>query len=401
MAGLLDIYTDPQQAGMLGMTAGLLQAGGPSRMPVSFGQAISGGLLQGAQMQEAARRAQLSTALLNAQTQGITLANEQAVRQNKAIEDYAAQLPPSQAAVLRANPSAFIKAMTDFHALSPGQQLFQGTNPVATVAPNLSFQNTGGAVVGVNPQTGQPVTSMPTSVTPSAVLGANVTMRGQDIGATTAARGQNITLRGQDLSYGKGRFAAPQEVTGADGKPMMVQLDTHTGELVDANSKMPVTGIGPKLNQPTQPTVGQVAMVKAAGEDLTRYEDLLLPKDTKGERHLDRNVLWGTNIPFAAGGGFSAATQTKNREAYSALRNAIAAKLRLETGAQANDQEISEIAARFQPTPMDTEASAKDKVQRLKAFMSNTLSMTRGGNAAPQSAAPTILKFDAQGNPIP
>jgi len=68
MAGILSYFQDPGAAGGLGLATGLLQAGGPSRMPVSFGQALSTGLLQGTNMQEAARRANMNADLLNAQT---------------------------------------------------------------------------------------------------------------------------------------------------------------------------------------------------------------------------------------------------------------------------------------------------------------------------------------------
>lgn len=47
MAGLLDYLDDPTTAGLLSMGAGLLSASGPSRTPVSFGQAIGQGLLGG------------------------------------------------------------------------------------------------------------------------------------------------------------------------------------------------------------------------------------------------------------------------------------------------------------------------------------------------------------------
>ncbi|MEX3667995.1 hypothetical protein AB3X82_07305 [Paraburkholderia phenoliruptrix] len=41
--GLMGMYTNPQTAGMLGMAQGLLAAAGPSRIPVSMGQALGSG----------------------------------------------------------------------------------------------------------------------------------------------------------------------------------------------------------------------------------------------------------------------------------------------------------------------------------------------------------------------
>lgn len=49
--GLMNLYANPQLAGMLGMSQGLLSASGPSRLPVSMGQALGagvGGMQQGA-----------------------------------------------------------------------------------------------------------------------------------------------------------------------------------------------------------------------------------------------------------------------------------------------------------------------------------------------------------------
>lgn len=82
--GLLDFYQNPSEQGMLGLSAGLLQAGGPQRFPVSFGQALSGGLLQGSQMQAAAKRAELDAALINAHTQHF-MSQSDALKQKTAM----------------------------------------------------------------------------------------------------------------------------------------------------------------------------------------------------------------------------------------------------------------------------------------------------------------------------
>jgi hypothetical protein len=42
--GLMGIYANPQSAGLMGMAQGLLAASGPSRMPVSMGQALGAGM---------------------------------------------------------------------------------------------------------------------------------------------------------------------------------------------------------------------------------------------------------------------------------------------------------------------------------------------------------------------
>ena len=66
--GLLGNMMNPEMMGLLGASAGLMQAGGPSRMPVSLGQAMGQGLMggmhgyqQGAQfgMQQALHKAKM------------------------------------------------------------------------------------------------------------------------------------------------------------------------------------------------------------------------------------------------------------------------------------------------------------------------------------------------------
>lgn len=44
--GLMQMYSNPQMAGLLGMSQGLLSAAGPSRLPVSMGQALGAGMGQ-------------------------------------------------------------------------------------------------------------------------------------------------------------------------------------------------------------------------------------------------------------------------------------------------------------------------------------------------------------------
>lgn len=56
--GLYDGLMNPENQGLIGLSAGLLQAGGPSRMPVGLGQALGGGLMAGMQQQQQAQQFQ-------------------------------------------------------------------------------------------------------------------------------------------------------------------------------------------------------------------------------------------------------------------------------------------------------------------------------------------------------
>ena len=81
----------------------------------------------------------------------------------------------------------------------------------------------------------------------------------------------------------------------------------------------------------------------------------------------DKGIIAKMNVPFTAGVGGEA------RTVYSMVHNAIAAKLRAETGATANRDEVENIARRFMPTLLDTDESARDKMTRLQEFMDTAL----------------------------
>ncbi len=109
---------------------------------------------------------------------------------------------------------------------------------------------------------------------------------------------------------------------------------------------------------------GKLAMVKQAESDLNDAESLLFPGGK-----FSPGMAIQTNFP---GGGFPA---TEGRQVFSKILNAVNAKLRIETGAQANPEEVKNILQRFLPTARDSDTTAKDKFRRLKEFMSDTKSI--------------------------
>jgi hypothetical protein len=110
MAGILDWFSNPANQGLLNLSAGLMQAGGPSRMPVSFGQALGQGFQQGAQGLQQAQQAQM-------QQQMFGMKQAEAERQQTADADRAAAL-----ARLSADPR------------------FAGMQDLLRVAPNVAME---------------------------------------------------------------------------------------------------------------------------------------------------------------------------------------------------------------------------------------------------------------------
>ena len=142
MSGILDTTFDPNTVGLLSLASGLLQAGGPQRTPVSFGQALGQGINQGIQGYTGAEQGQLQRLLLGAQV-------NQAARQQAMQEAFAKQLgislpnnygpaalnSPAMAQAPQASaPSVQPPAMGG----APGaMDQTQAPNPIATLPPQF------------------------------------------------------------------------------------------------------------------------------------------------------------------------------------------------------------------------------------------------------------------------
>lgn len=113
-------------------------------------------------------------------------------------------------------------------------------------------------------------------------------------------------------------------------------------------------------------SAGKVVMVAQAIKDIEVAEGLLFPKPG----------VFNTKLAVSARGLPVVGTAPEwivkgSQTVMSSLQNAVNAKLRVETGAQANPSEVENIMARFFPTWRDDYSSAKDKLSRLKAFMTD------------------------------
>jgi hypothetical protein len=132
MAGLIEYLMNPATQGMLNLSAGLLQAGGPSRMPVSFGQALGQGLQQGTQGVQNAQQMQMQQQLFGMkQAEAQRKAAEQAAEQ-QAIQDFVARFP-QYAGLARLNPKlaterAFPEAKGPLIA-TPGSMVLDRNDP--------------------------------------------------------------------------------------------------------------------------------------------------------------------------------------------------------------------------------------------------------------------------------
>jgi hypothetical protein len=150
MAGLLDLFggEDPQQQGLLGLTAGILGASGPSRMPVSLGQVLGTGLGGFQQARKDALDRQREQAQMDMLQQQVA----QATRKNALINNFLAGTlgggqssdasgPSSSAQTISGAPSpSGMSAPTPASAPSAGGNGFGGV-PSTAIAADLAFNN--------------------------------------------------------------------------------------------------------------------------------------------------------------------------------------------------------------------------------------------------------------------
>ena len=120
----------------------------------------------------------------------------------------------------------------------------------------------------------------------------------------------------------------------------------------------------------TPENAGKVSMAQQAVEGIGTVRGIIFDKSGK----LNRGLVGAMNLPIVSG----LPGNSQARIARSAIRNAVEAKLRIETGAAATESEVERTLARFLPTIADTPESAKFKLDELEKFFKGSLALTKG-----------------------
>jgi hypothetical protein len=136
------------------------------------------------------------------------------------------------------------------------------------------------------------------------------------------------------------------------------------------------------------PQAAQVAMLQQGMQNIADAEAKIFVKDpqTGGILRLNRALLSNVNSPVGSLGEDARTVRT-------ALRNAVEARLRLESGAAVPQTEVDRMTDRLMPGPLDTVKSAQYKLSQLRDFFSSSLVLTK---AAPG----TVLSNRANANPV-
>lgn len=125
-----------------------------------------------------------------------------------------------------------------------------------------------------------------------------------------------------------------------------------------------VVGRRERIRKPEE--AGRTTMIGQAMTDATFVRRSILGELT-APKEIDQALVASMyfNIP-----------RTDGRRLRSRMENALSTKLRLETGAQANQQELDNMMQRFLPSPFDNKETITDKLTRLEEFMGQSLQLT-------------------------
>jgi hypothetical protein len=143
-------------------------------------------------------------------------------------------------------------------------------------------------------------------------------------------------------------------------------------------------------------TGGKLAMVKQAKGDIQEVRKMLFPDGTP--KSFKRGLATASNIPGSRAPIIGAIIPQAlpfhegAQKIYSRLQNAVAAKLRVETGAQANPAEVENILARFGVTGTSNPEAAFDALNRLENFMDTTIDITDPNQLFSTAGKKTNLK---------
>jgi hypothetical protein len=125
---------------------------------------------------------------------------------------------------------------------------------------------------------------------------------------------------------------------------------------------------GPATKQSAE-AAGKIALIKQGLSDVEAFENQIKNKNGSFNR--------------AKIAGLRVYGRPNARDEYSKLNNSLNARLRLESGAAVPEQEVERAFETFAPNPLDSDATIKSKLARMKEFFSGAqteIGQGRGAN---------------------
>lgn len=407
--GLLDYQTTPPAMGsgllaggtqMDPRTMGLLQAGfaglqasGPSRMPVSFGQVVG----------------QAGTAGMNAMQQG-QLQNQHALMTNIQIQEaqrnalarqraeqaqaaFAASLPEGEKLKFAADPAGYIKHLTEspFDKVNPKDftpesvAQFSATRDASKLVPvrPAHFADTGGSIQPLDPITGKPVgTATTKGMSPDA--SANLDFKKMEFGNLSANQKSQlkneltrIGISEQQLAEGRVQLLQDNE-----GNVHLVNKLTGTGTTATKADGSPLI-----VQKPLTETQGKASLFGTraleADKILNGLEGNISTTGLAVKRGAENIPLIG-GVAGAVGNKMLSGDQQKVEQAQ---RNFVNAVLRVESGAAISDSEFRNAVKQYFPQPGDAQGVIEQKRANRATAIQGL--QTMAGRGTPQSSVIT------------
>lgn len=168
------------------------------------------------------------------------------------------------------------------------------------------------------------------------------------------AQGQQITMRGQNMTDARSRestaaiMSKPFEVTGEDGKPVLVQQDKQ-GNIRQVTGYLPKQGAGKPLTEGQAKALLFGARMQESGAVLDELAEQGRTKSVPGSR------------TAGIGPAITAMSGEKNQKLEQAKRDFINATLRRESGAVISEPEFDNAEKQYFPQIGDTPAVIAQK----------------------------------------
>ena len=123
----------------------------------------------------------------------------------------------------------------------------------------------------------------------------------------------------------------------------------------------------------------ELAKIGVPSGESMRMQEMVTSGERTMKSVMDTLMPDGQNVDMkAVASMWASLPKTAGRTTSSQMKEAASFILRLETGAQANEQEIANTAARYQPSPLDSAATAKDKLMRLQKRFETARAIAEG-----------------------
>jgi hypothetical protein len=266
-----------QGRGITGLAQGLLAASGPSRTPVSMGQAMGQGLLGFQQGQEQASDQMYKQGLLGLSVQKQRAEKEAAQReaeQRALIKAEIAKLPPEQQAIARLNPEGYASARA--------KQMFpENAGPLSGIAKLYADFQAG----RIDEPTYKAALAKETHIAPSEFSGGGGMFPGKSVDAAAlndlVRRGVLTEQQAAEWAAGKvaagpnGEISFVSPLNAFGGQPAPVAAPAAGGVATVADAAALAPAAGPPQPAPSGPTIIRPgAPPKEYGEKIAKMDNL-------------------------------------------------------------------------------------------------------------------------------